>query len=68
LGAIVSILQSEEIEKPSTVITVRASQKKMKKMYFFDDDFVYFSSKWHLSTNVFQCPPQTISTPCSLAT
>ena len=32
-GAVVSILQREEIEKPSTVITVRASPKKMKKMY-----------------------------------
>ena len=31
LGAIVSILQREEIEKPSTVITVRASQKKNEK-------------------------------------
>jgi len=49
------------MEKPSTV-TARVSQKKMKKMYvFFDDDFVYFSSKWHLSTSVFQLPPQTIS-------
>ena len=34
LGAIVSILQSEEIEKPCTVMA-RASPKKMKKMYFF---------------------------------